>query len=31
MNEAKMYYKLLNKIENREAFDQNYIYEQELF
>lgn len=31
MNEAKMYYKLLNKIENRESFDQNYIYEQELF
>lgn len=31
MNEAKMYYKLLNKIENREPFDQNYIYEQELF
>lgn len=31
MNEAKMYYKLLNEIENRESFDQNYIYEQELF
>ena len=31
MNEAKMYYKLLNEIENREPFDQNYIYEQELF
>lgn len=31
MNEAKMYYKLLNKIENREPFDQNHIYEQELF
>lgn len=31
INEAKMYYKLLNKIENREPFDQNYIYEQELF
>ena len=31
MNEAKMYYNLLTKIENREAFDENYIYEQELF
>lgn len=31
MNEAKMYHKLLTKIENREQFDENYIYEQELF
>ena len=31
INEAKMYYDLLNKIENREVFDKNYIYEQELF
>lgn len=31
MNEAKMYYNLLKKIENRELFTNNYIYEQELF
>ncbi len=31
MNEAKMYYNLLSKVENREPFTQNYIYEQELF
>lgn len=31
INEAKMYYNLLNKIEKREPFDRNYIYEQELF
>lgn len=31
MNEAKMYYQLLSRIENREPFDRNYIYEQELF
>lgn len=31
MNEAKMYYNLLSKVENREVFTQNYIYEQELF
>lgn len=31
MSEAKMYYSLLNKIENKEPFDKNYIYEQELF
>ena len=31
INEAKMYYDLLNKIENRDVFDKNYIYEQELF
>lgn len=31
INEAKMYYDLLSKIENRQPFDRNYIYEQELF
>lgn len=31
MNEAKMYYNLLSRVENREVFTQNYIYEQELF
>ena len=31
MNEAKMYHTLLSKIENREPFTQNYIYEQEMF
>ena len=31
INEAKMYYNLLNKIESNEPFDRNYIYEQELF
>lgn len=31
MNEAKMYYNLLSKVENREVFTENYIYEQELF
>ena len=30
-NEAKMYYNLLTKIENREVFTDRYIYEQELF
>lgn len=31
MNEAKMYYDLLLKIENREIIANEYIYEQELF
>lgn len=31
MNEAEMYYSLLSKIEKREKFTANYIYEQELF
>lgn len=31
MNEAKMYYSLLNRVENKENFTKNYIYEQELF
>lgn len=31
MNEAKMYYSLLTKVENREVFSSNYLYEQELF
>ena len=31
INEAKMYYNLLNKIEKKEPFDRNYIYEQEIF
>ncbi|MBQ9072007.1 MAG: DUF2935 domain-containing protein [Bacilli bacterium] len=30
-NEAKMYYNLLARVEQRMAFTQNYIYEQELF
>lgn len=31
MNEAKMYNDLLSRVENRYPFDENYIYEQELF
>ncbi|MGN1341948.1 MAG: DUF2935 domain-containing protein [Bacilli bacterium] len=31
MNEAKMYYNLLSKVENKEPFTNNYIYEQEIF
>ena len=31
MNEAKMYYNLLTKVENREQFTTDYIYEQEVF
>lgn len=31
MNEAKMYYNLLSKVNRREKFTKNYIYEQELF
>ncbi len=31
MNEAKMYYSLLSKVENRNLFMQKEIYEQELF
>ena len=31
MDEAKVYYKLLTKVENKEPFTQNYLYEQELF
>lgn len=31
MNEAKMYLDLLSKVEKRESFGENYIYEQELF
>lgn len=31
INEAKMYHTLLSKVENKESFTQNYIYEQELF
>lgn len=31
INEAKMYYQLLTKVENREVFVENYIYQQELF
>lgn len=31
MNEAKMYHNLLTKVENKEPFTENYIYEQELF
>lgn len=31
LNEAKMYHSLLSKVENREPFTENYIYEQELF
>lgn len=31
MNEAKMYYNLLNKIENRNYLNQNELLEQELF
>lgn len=31
MNEAKMYYDLLQKIENKEVLSRNYLYEQEVF
>ena len=31
MNEAKMYHKLLTKVEAKEPLTKNYIYEQELF
>lgn len=31
INEAKMFHRLLTKIEAREAFTPNYLYEQELF
>lgn len=31
MNEAKMYYTLLRKVENRSVFTKNELYEQELF
>ena len=31
INEAKMYYNLLSKVENKESFSNNFIYEQELF
>lgn len=31
LNEAKMYYQLLSRVEQRQTFTQNYIYEQELF
>lgn len=31
LNEAKMYYNLLARVEQRQPFTQNYIYEQELF
>ena len=31
INEAKMYHNLLIKIENKEKFDEKYLYEQELF
>ena len=31
MNEAKMYYDLLSKVEKRFIFTNNYLYEQELF
>lgn len=31
VTEAKMYYELLTKVERREIFTSNYIYEQELF
>lgn len=31
INEAKMYYKLLAKIESKEGFSKDYIYEQEIF
>lgn len=30
-NEAKMYYNLLNKVEKREDFSKEYLYEQEMF
>lgn len=31
IDEAKMYYNLLSKVENKEPYTNNYIYEQELF
>ncbi len=31
INEAKMYYKLLSKIESKENFSKDYLYEQEIF
>lgn len=31
IDEAKLYYQLLNRVENRQTFTENYIYEQELF
>lgn len=31
MNEAKMYYNLLLRLENKEPFTEKYIYEQEIF
>lgn len=31
MNEAKMYYSLLRKVENRSVFTRNELYEQEMF
>ena len=31
MNEAKMYYNLLSRVERKEPFTDSYIYEQELF
>ena len=31
IHEAKMYYNLLTRIENRQFFDEHYIHEQELF
>lgn len=31
MNEAKMFHNLLSKVENRDPFTKDYIYEQELF
>lgn len=31
LNEAKMYHSLLTKIEKKEPFTENYIYEQEIF
>lgn len=31
MNEAKMYHNLLMRVENKQPFQENYLYEQELF
>lgn len=31
MNEAQMYYTLLSRVESRQPFSKNYLYEQELF
>lgn len=31
LNEAKMYFELLSKLERREPFSKEYLYEQELF